>query len=209
MFLHRLPRAAGAAVLGAAAGLALTAALGGPAGAAALFTGEQVRDGSLTGRDLTNASLTGRDVRDGTLAPTDVDGTVAGPPGAAGATGVPGSPGPAGPGGVAGPVGPTGPDGPTGPTGAYGARGPAGATGYAGAQEAVSLPAGGSPLLRSVRCPDGTVALNGGYSTYPSPKQVDVYGSRPAEDRKGWTVIAANFGSSPVTEFLWVTCARP
>lgn len=209
MFLQRPPRTAVAAVLGAAAGLVLTAALGGPAGAAALFTGEQVRDGSLTGRDLTNASLTGRDVRDSSLAATDVDGPVAGPRGAAGATGSPGVPGPVGPVGTAGPVGPTGPDGPTGPTGPYGARGPTGATGYAGAQEAVSLPDGGSPVMRSVRCPDGTVALNGGYSTYPSPKLVDVYGSRPAEDHKGWTVTAANFGTSDVTEFLWVTCARP
>jgi hypothetical protein len=209
MFRHRLPRVAVAAALGVAAGLILTASLGGPAGAAALFTGEQVRDGSLTGRDLANASLTGRDVRDGSLAATDVDAPVAGPPGAAGATGSPGAFGPAGLVGAAGPAGPTGPDGPTGPTGAIGPPGPAGAIGYVGGQEAVTLPAGGSLQLHSARCPDGTVALNGGYSTYPSPKQVAVYASRPAEDHKGWSVTAANNGSSAVTEFIWVTCARP
>ena len=197
----------GAIASGVTAGLIAVVAIGGPAGAAALLSGADVRDGSLTGRDIGNGDVAGRDIENGSLTPADASPSLAGPTGPAGAVGSAGPPGQPGPTGPAGPQGPVGPDGPRGPSGARGPSGPVGAHGYAGAQKAFVLPAGTVPTSDTARCPSGTVALNGGYSTYPSPKSVDVFTSRPTEDRAGWTVRAANRGTSDVTEFIWVTCS--
>ena len=63
--------------------IALVAALGGTAFAAARITGRVVKDNSLTGRDIRNHSLTKKDFK----------GRLRGPRGPAGADGQPGSPG--------------------------------------------------------------------------------------------------------------------
>ena len=65
------------------AGLALFVALGGPAQAAKLLDGGDVRNGSLTGKDVRNNSLTGADVR-GLKARDFAPGTLAGLSGARG-----------------------------------------------------------------------------------------------------------------------------
>ena len=52
--------------------LALFCSLGGPAYAASLITGADVKDGSLTGADLKNGSVKGADVKDGSLASADL-----------------------------------------------------------------------------------------------------------------------------------------
>lgn len=115
-------------------GIAVTSlfiALGGPAQAASLITGSNIknnsitsadiRNGSLTGTDVKNSSLTGSDVKSGSILSSDVkDGSLRGKDfaagqlpkgdtGAAGATGATGATGPAGPTGAAGPVGSEGP----------------------------------------------------------------------------------------------------
>ena len=84
------------------------------ASAAALVTGKQVKDRSLTGRDIKRRTLTGAHVKDRSLTRKDFKGSVsgpAGPPGADGAPGEPGTPGDAGPQGDTGPKGETGPAG--------------------------------------------------------------------------------------------------
>ena len=84
------------------------------AGAAALITGQSVKNESLTGRDIRNGSLKGADIRDGSLTKDDFSGALAGAQGPAvrraagpkGADGRPGRPGAqAGPQGAQGPAG--------------------------------------------------------------------------------------------------------
>jgi hypothetical protein len=60
---------------GVSAGIAVTSlfiALGGPAQAASLLTGKNIRNNSLTGSDVRNGSLTGSDVRNNSLTGSDV-----------------------------------------------------------------------------------------------------------------------------------------
>ena len=56
----------------AIATVALFAALGGPATAATLLTGKDIKNGSLTGADLQDEALTGADVKDGSLTAADL-----------------------------------------------------------------------------------------------------------------------------------------
>jgi hypothetical protein len=72
--------------------VALVAALGGTALAAARITGREVQDSSLTGRDVRNHSLTKKDIK----------GKLRGPRGPAGTNGSAGATGPTGPGGTPG-----------------------------------------------------------------------------------------------------------
>ena len=72
--------------------IALVAALGGTALAAARITGREVKDSSLTGRDVRNHSLTKKDIK----------GKLRGPRGPAGTNGSNGATGPTGPNGTAG-----------------------------------------------------------------------------------------------------------
>ncbi len=97
---------------------ALFVAAGGPAQAASLITGLNIRNGSITGADIRNSSLTGADVRNNSLTGSDVKNLRRGDF-AAGQL----------PAGATGPAGPAGPKGDTGPTGAGGATGPAGPEG--------------------------------------------------------------------------------
>jgi len=87
-------------------------ALGGPAQAASLFTGANIRNSSLTGSDVKNNSLTSADVanlRRGDFAPGVLLAGATGATGAAGATGATGAVGATGAKGDKGDVGPEGP----------------------------------------------------------------------------------------------------
>jgi hypothetical protein len=77
--------------------VALVAALGGTAFAAARITGKHVKDNSLTGRDIRNHSLTKKDFK----------GKLRGPRGPAGVNGQSGATGPTGPSGTTGAAGAT------------------------------------------------------------------------------------------------------
>ncbi len=95
--------------------LSLFIALGGPARAASLFDGGDIRNSSLTGADVKTGSLRGSDVRNGSLKSRDVrNGSLlnadfapgqlpSGPKGDTGATGAKGDTGAAGPAGPEGP----------------------------------------------------------------------------------------------------------
>lgn len=90
-------------------GIAITSlfiALGGPAQAASLLTGKNIRNSSLTGVDVKNNSLTSADVkglRKGDFAQGQLPSGDRGPAGPAGANGAPGAKG------AKGDVGPSGP----------------------------------------------------------------------------------------------------
>lgn len=86
--------------------LALFLAVGGSAaaGAQALLTGREVKDGSLTAADIQNHSLTGAEIRSGSLGSnlfsTAARANLRGASGATGAQGAPGAPGAQGPAGA-------------------------------------------------------------------------------------------------------------
>lgn len=111
--------------------LALFAALGSGAYAAATITGKQVRNGSLTGRDIKSESLSGGDIKNLTAADFAGGQLPAGPQGPKGEPGAVGAAGPRGDVGPTGPAGAEGPAGPQGEPGPEGAQGPAGPSGPA------------------------------------------------------------------------------
>ena len=90
------------------------------AGAAALITGQSVKNESLTGQDIRNGSIKGADVRDGSLTKDDIAG------------GLTGAQGPVGPQGPAGAKGEKGDKGDKGEPGAPGQAGPQGPAGFGG-----------------------------------------------------------------------------
>ena len=135
--------------------------LGGPADAASLVTGRQIKDGSVAGRDVANGSVTGADVRDGALAAGDFTGLPPGPPGPPGERGVTGPTGVRGP---AGPPGPSGPAGPEGPRGLPGYQGPPGPAGITYHNAGTVVPADGV-ATKTALCPQNTRALGGGAAT--------------------------------------------
>jgi len=104
---------------GVSAAIAVTAlfiALGGPAQAASLFTGANIRNSSLTGSDVRNSSLTGSDVKNNSLTGSDVKNLRRGdfaagqlPAGATGPAGAAGATGGKGDKGDKGDIGPEGP----------------------------------------------------------------------------------------------------
>ncbi len=109
------------------AATALFIALGGPAQAASLITGANVKNSSLTGADIKNSSLTGSDVKNSSLTSSDIknstlttsdikNGTIKAGDLASGVL-TSGKAGPAGPAGAAGAAGPAGPKGDVGPAG--------------------------------------------------------------------------------------------
>jgi len=90
--------------------IALAVAAGGiGAGASALITGSQIKDGSITGADIKSGSIASDDIKSGAIQVSDLSkGALTG------LDGKDGAPGPAGP---AGPKGETGAQGPAGPAG--------------------------------------------------------------------------------------------
>lgn len=190
----------------AAVGLGLLVAgtaVGGPAGAASLITGKQIKDGTITGRDVANGSVSGADVRDGALSRRDFGALPAGPEGPAGA---PGPAGVTGPRGAQGPAGPQGPAGKAGPTGAAGTRGGAGAGGLDYELYSEEIPAKSTATL-PVPCPSTTRVLGGGVQ-YPSLYYwIDVIESAPADYGTGWVATLENANPGPLTVTVWAVCA--
>ena len=117
------------------AGLALVVAMGGSATAAAIITGKQIQDNSVTTKDIKNGSLLLKDFQSSQR--SQLQGAT-GSTGATGATGAAGAIGPQGPAGATGSIGATGPKGPDGATGLTGGTGGTGPTGPTGASGIVS-----------------------------------------------------------------------
>jgi hypothetical protein len=181
----------------AVAYLALFAALGGSAYAAATITGSNIKDGTVTGKDVKNRSL-------GTnkLSASAVS-SLAGKPGPAGPQG------PMGAKGERGPVGPAGPKGETGPAGQQGDQGPQGSPGITGWEQHVSTPYGAAPGqvgTVALSCPSGKVALGGGAST--NNVETYVVDNAPLDDGVGWGVKFRNTSNQSATIYAWVNCAR-
>ena len=181
----------------------LVAALGGPADAAGLITGKQIKDGTVTGRDVANGSVSGADVRDGSLTRADFGALPAGPPGAVGPTGPAGPAGASGAAGSSGPVGATGAPGPTGPAGP---RGPTGAAQLDYQLHKESVPANGTATL-TVGCLGGTRVLGGGVTLTDSAPLTRLLESGPADLSSGWVVTVANPDGAPHTYGFWAVCA--
>ena len=102
----------------AVSGLALIAALGGTAHAAAALDSSDVKNGTVAAADIGNGSLLGKDIRDGTLDPEHLGFDpprgrrgIPGAPGSTGEQGDPGAPGSAGKDGLGGVAGKDGRDG--------------------------------------------------------------------------------------------------
>jgi len=90
--------------------IALAVAAGGiGAGASALITGSQIKDGSITGADIKSGSISGDDIKSGAIQVSDLSKGAL--------TGLDGKDGAQGPAGPAGPKGETGAQGPAGPAG--------------------------------------------------------------------------------------------
>ena len=145
------------------AGLALFVALGGPAQAAKLITGADVRNSSLTGKDVRNNSLTGADVRglqEGDFAPGALAG-LNGPKGDTGATGATGA---------AGARGDTGAKGDTGAAGATGEKGDKGDKGEAGTFRWLLVDETGAIVAQS-----GGFRIAAAYPTTPAGANGNVY----------------------------------
>jgi hypothetical protein len=188
----------------AVAYLALFAALGGSAYAAATITGSNIKDGTVTGKDVKNRSL-----GTGKLSASAVS-SLAGQPGPAGPQGDKGSPGPTGLAGPAGPKGETGAAGPAGPEGPQGSRGLPGPSGVSGWEYRVSdgirLGIYGVGTTRAL-CSSGKKALGGGVSS--TNFLVTASTSRPIEPGSGWVVNAWNQSDAgAATVYAWVICAN-
>jgi len=215
--LRRLFRGHTAAV----AYVALFAALGGSAYAAASITGAAIKDGTVTGRDVKNRSLGANKLSTKAL---ESLASRPGPQGAPGPKGDKGEPGPAGlkgdPGakGATGSAGPTGPQGPTGPTGPMGPQGPPGPT-LPGAISGYSYHTAGHTIgpddweSWGVECPPGKHALGGGVAAdgqlVGNIRHSAIVSSAPTgADARGWAVTYSNdFDEGKVTAFVWVICA--
>ncbi len=182
-FLRRLLRRHSTAV----AYLALFAALGGSAYAAATVTGSNIKDGTVTGKDVKSRSLGKSDLSPRALS------SLSGQPG---------------PQGQQGPAGPKGAAGPEGPVGAQGPAGPAGPSGIGGLQYLTSAGVGvpaNSTATGTVDCPAGKRALGGGVSRIGNGLVVD---TAPQNEGTGWVGEMYNRGNGSVTMYVWAICAN-
>ncbi len=164
------------------------------AGAAALITGQSVKNESLTGRDIRNGSVKGVDIKDGSLTKADFSGDLRGPAGPQGEKGEPGE---------------QGPQGPQGPQGAQGPQGPAGISGlvYNIVSDVVAKE---TSTGWEAPCPAGTRALGGGVSsTAPNVTVVreSTFASTDQALGTGWYAYVANTGGASLTAYVWVSCA--
>ena len=191
----------------AVAYLALFAALGGSAYAAATVTGKNIKDGTVTGRDVKNSSLGSNKLSPSAVSSLKGQPGPAGPQGEKGAPGSAGATGPAGPTGPKGETGATGPAGPQGPQGSRGLPGPSGISGweYRVSDPGLRLGTYGHGTTR-VSCSSGKKALGGGLSS-TSPL-VSASTDRPIEPGSGWVVTAYSIEVVPVTVYAWVICAN-
>jgi hypothetical protein len=196
----------------AVAYVALFAALGGSAYAAATITGAGIKDGTVTGRDVKNRSLGANKLSAKALESLASRPGPQGAPGPKGDKGEPGAPGPAGPKGEPGPTGATGPAGPAGPQGPPGPTPPGAISGY-------SYHTAGHTIgpddwaTWGVECPPGKRALGGGVAAagqlVGNIRHSAVVSSAPSGAAgTGWSVTYSNdFDEGKVTAYVWVICA--
>ena len=171
----------------AVAYLALFAALGGSAYAAATITGANIKNGTVTGKDVKNRSLG-----------TNKLSTKA-------VSSLAGQRGPAGPQGPVGPHGETGPKGNPGPVGPQGPAGPSGISGLEYKQAGpFDLGARGLTNVQA-KCPVGKQALGAGAEVAGSSAYL--VRSKPADDGGAWNLMYYNSGDS-VTASAWAVCAQ-
>jgi hypothetical protein len=200
--------------------LALVMSMSSGAMAAALITGADVENNSLTSSDIRNDSLRTVDVKDGSLLSRDFKlGQIpAGPAGPGGPEGPQGPGGPLGPQGPQGPGGPRGPQGPQGPSGPQGSPGTDGANGANGAtrvvvrHESIPLAAGTGGGIAAF-CSPGEKATGGGFRT-PSNGPSAVFASMPVNnvagsEPRGWEILVNNLSSVTQTVHAYVICASP
>jgi hypothetical protein len=182
----------------AVAYLALFAALGGSAFAAATITGKNIKNGTITGKDVKNRTLGTKKLSAKAIS------SLSGQRGPAGPQGENGDRGPAGP---SGQKGDTGPDGPQGPAGA---RGPSGISGWEYVTAAKSVAVDHAERI-SVPCPNGKKALGGGVATDPGPYATKVRETAPDGQATGWTAVVENesnaSSNNPFTGYVWAICA--
>ncbi len=162
------------------------------AGAAALITGQGVKNESLTGQDIRNGSIKGADVKDGSLTKDDFSGSLAGPQG------------PQGPEGPAGPKGATGAQGPQGSQGAQGPQGPSGVSGIEYVVVGNDI-AGNSTEFWGAECPAGKKVLGGGVSSN-APNLMTVRESAALDNGAGWWVGIHNGNGNLQTSYAWAVC---
>ena len=214
-FVQRLLRGHATAV----AYVALFAALGGSAYAAATITGASIKDGTVSGRDVRDRSIGANEL---TQKARDALASKPGPqgaPGAKGDTGDRGAPGSAGPKGDRGPKGENGPKGeigPMGPTGPQGFPGPPGANGVSGWSyhtAGVTIDPDTYDDIK-VDCPAGKKALGGGAAA-SGPYQGNymngaiVQSAPSGASATGWTVRYTNgYSQGKMTVYAWVICAN-
>jgi hypothetical protein len=187
----------------AVAYLALFAALGGSAYAAATITGANIKNGTVTGKDVKNRSLGTNKLS------TKAVSSLVGQRGPAGSQGPAGPQGETGPKGDRGQQGPAGAIGPAGPAGPAGPQGPSGVSGWEYVTALKPIPAG-TTARWSVNCSDGKRALGGGVATdIGSPVgHARVLETAPAGVASGWQVAVRNESSSTTLyEYVWVICA--
>ena len=144
------------------------------AGAAALITGQGVKNESLTGQDIRNGSIKGADVKDGSLTKDDFTGSLAGPQG---------------------PQGPEGPPArrapparrvPRVPRARQGPQGPSGVSGIEYVVVGNDI-AGNSTEFWGAECPAGKKVLGGGVSSN-APNLMTVRESAALDNGAGWWV---------------------
>jgi hypothetical protein len=165
-----------------------------------------------------------KDGPEGTWGPEGVRGPrgVDGREGADGRDGAPGPQGPKGDTGPRGPQGPKGPDGPAGDPGPKGADGKdgkdgrtgkdgrdgkdgkSGAAGFDVVERRVTLKDEEDRQVRSGKCPEGTKAMGGGFS---SSKKKDVFFQDFMVDNNEFLVDAYNDTGGNVDITVSVTCA--
>jgi len=184
----------------AVAYLALFAALGGSAYAAATITGKNIKDGTITGRDVKNRSLGTSKLSATAVSSLTSERGPAGPQGPKGDTGERGLAGPTGPKGETGSAGPQGAPGPAG------VQGPSGTNGLAERVSAGREIPSGNTGVEYVGCPAGKKALGGGASG--SDYRAHVSTSAPGNDGLGWFARFHNTGPYAVTVYAWVICAQ-
>jgi hypothetical protein len=172
-------------------------------------TGTAVAHGLITSHDIRNHTIELRDISPRALAYLHGQRGPAGPRGPVGRTGARGPAGPAGRTGAKGATGPTGPTGKTGATGAMGATGAAG--GPLDAKRIVHIygptfpVAAGAPgpVYYAAPCPNGAVALGGGYTITGT---VHISSSVASDFQQGWQVAADNPGAVNGTVQAFAVC---
>jgi hypothetical protein len=113
-----------------------------------------------------------------------------------------------GPRGEAGPRGPEGPQGPQGSPGPRGPEGPPGISGYHVATVSTTIPLSPGPYLIAgsvlVTCPEGKVAVGGGYEHQSGYADLVVKTSAP--NKGGWLLVFINPGPAEAVVNAFAVC---